>query len=352
MKTSELDYELPEELIAQQPLPRRSDSRLLVLARDHENLEHRRINEISEYFCTGDCLVLNDTKVIPARFFLRRESGGRIEGLFLNISDVGYWRVLLKNAGRIKKNEVLTLFDFRHDKLCAEYRLRIHERLDDGHWLLGPEFSESHLTVLDKTGITPLPPYIHRKHKREHAALDHERYQTVYAKLAGSVAAPTAGLHFTPELLNTIEQKGVHLVRLTLHVGLGTFKPVTVDDLQDHVMHEEFYRLDSATAEIINQTLDNQKRVIAVGTTSVRTLETLADNDRVTAGSGSTRLFITPGYRFQIAKAMLTNFHLPRSTLLALVCAFAGKEKVLDAYTQAVQQRYRFFSYGDAMLVI
>jgi S-adenosylmethionine:tRNA ribosyltransferase-isomerase len=341
MKTSELDFDLPEALIAQHPLNRRTDSRLMVLPRYSDKPLHRHFSDLLEYLNPGDCLVLNDTKVIPARFHLRRATGGHVEGLFLNLTEKGHWHVLLKSASRVKQNETLTLSE-------SQFALTVDQRQEEGHWILSPDFLESHLTILEKFGTMPLPPYIHRATDQT----DERRYQTVYADTAGSVAAPTAGLHFSDDFIEAIQQKNIHVAKLTLHVGLGTFKPVTVENLNDHVIHEETYCLCPQAAEVVNQTIDRAHRVIAVGTTSVRTLETLAQNNHVVSCSGSTRLFITPGFNFQITKAIITNFHLPRSSLLALVSAFAGTEQILNAYREAITQNYRFSSYGDAMLLL
>jgi len=369
MKTAELDYPLPEQLIAQQPLPQRDKSRLLVLRRDGSGIEHRRIGDLPNYLADGDCLVLNQSKVIPARFFARRATGGQVEGLFLQLNRQGQWQVLLKNASRLKIGEELILSPaiMRRDsgqELAAPLseqetpqprdenppalRLTIIEELNRGEWLLQLRPPQDYLNVLEQFGVTPLPPYIRRPPEPS----DRGRYQTVYATTPGSAAAPTAGLHFTDQLLRQLQEQGISIARLTLHVGLGTFQPVGTEELDHHDMHPERYVLDEPNAQLINAARQRGSRIVAVGTTAVRSLETAAKEHRVRAVAGSTRLFITPGYRFQIVDALLTNFHLPRTTLLALVCAFAGVDRVLAAYRTAVQMKYRFFSYGDAMLIL
>ena len=356
MRTEELDYHLPKRLIAQQPLLDRSASRLMVLdRRSGQPPEHRLFRDLPSYLAPGDCLVLNRTKVIPARFFLRRATGGRIEGLFLTLSDSGDWQVMLKNASRLGPSETLTITSPHvrpSDTPRTSPALTVVRRLDGGIWLLRPLFGEDHLHILAEFGSTPLPPYIHRCADPQTEQTDRTRYQTVYAATPGSVAAPTAGLHFTDQLLRQITASGVRIARLTLHVGLATFKPITTETLHDHPMHAEHYELDADNARLINRTLEQGKRLIAVGTTSVRTLESVARAGRVHPASGSTSLFITPGYRFQVTGAMLTNFHLPRTTLLAMVSAFATKDRILDAYRLAVEAEYRFYSYGDAMLLL
>lgn len=352
MKTSELDYYLPEELIAQQALSVRESSRLLVLNRADGSLAHRRFSDVADYLQAGDCLVLNESKVIPARFYCQRVTGGRIEGLFLKLDEAGHWQVLLKNAGKVKTGERLVLLCPNTMTPGADaVQLKAEVRLDNGGWVLSPEPARDHLSLLEAFGVTPLPPYIQRQ-AGQADAYDQQRYQTVYAKTPGSVAAPTAGLHFSQGLLKELGQKGITLAKVTLHVGQDTFKPVTAEELEEHPIHTEYCALDAANAAIINDAAARGGRVIAVGTTSVRTLESAASNGTVRAYQGATKLFITPGYRFKIVGGMITNFHLPRTTLLALVCAFAGKEFVLNAYREAVAQRYRFFSYGDAMLIL
>jgi S-adenosylmethionine:tRNA ribosyltransferase-isomerase len=349
MKTSELDYELPAELIAQRPSDIRSDSRLLVMKRGG-GLIDTYFKNIGEFLKPGDCLVLNDTKVIPARFFAQRASGAKIEGLFIRETKQGVWEALLRNGGRLKTGEIVYLLGCSKEKLC---QMQVSDSQPDGMRLLKVNHPADAHSILEEVGIMPLPPYIKRKHVSDSiAAMDRQRYQTVYAQYAGAVAAPTAGLHFTNELIEQLKQQGVKFAWLTLHVGLGTFKPVTVENLDEHQVHSEAYSLDEANADIINTAKSNGGRIIAVGTTSVRTLETIAQNGKVAAQNGCTQLFIKPGYQFKIIDAMLTNFHLPRSTLLALVGAFGGLENIFAAYRHAIKNHYRFYSYGDAMLII
>lgn len=349
MRTDELDYELPGELIAQAPAESRCGSRLLVMERAGGKVRDRSFVDITEYIDSGDCLVVNDTKVLPARFFARRLTGARLEALFLAEHTAGRWEVMLKNSRKVKCGEEIILFG--RDK--SEWgRAVALERFGDGRWLLEVGDESDVETSLAQIGFAPLPPYIRRDEDGEQAAADLQRYQTVYARRAGAVAAPTAGLHFTEELLAQLRDKGVRSAYVTLHVGAGTFKPVTAEHLGDHKMHSEWFRLAEEDAGVVNDTITRGGRIVAVGTTSVRTLETLAKDRRVEAGQGQTDLFIRPGYEFQIVDAMVTNFHLPRSTLLALVGAFAGLDNVLAAYRHAIDQRYRFYSYGDAMLVI
>ncbi|NLH15180.1 MAG: tRNA preQ1(34) S-adenosylmethionine ribosyltransferase-isomerase QueA [Phycisphaerae bacterium] len=351
MKTRQLDYDLPEDLIAQRPADRRSDSRLLVMDRASGALSDRRFFEIAELLDPTDCLVLNNTRVLAARFFVRRATGGRIEGLFLCQPQPGHWEVMLKNAQKVRPGEYLSLLD--HTGQVATVA-RVVERLGEGLWQLHAGGTEPAESLLDRIGFAPLPPYIKRRYDTENPQNqeDHRRYQTVYAASAGAVAAPTAGLHFTDELLAALRNKGISIAQVTLHVGAGTFKPVTVETLADHDIHSETWQIDDANAAIINEALDRGRRIIAVGTTSVRTLETAGSGGRILPGSGQTRLFILPGYKFRIVQGMITNFHLPRSTLLALVAAFTGLDPILAAYRHAIEQRYRFYSYGDAMLIM
>jgi len=354
MNTDELDYDLPERLIAQEPAPERTASRLMVLHRTTGCIEHRRFRDVVEYLGVGDCLVINDSRVVPARFWVRRLTGGRIEGLFLHQDEQGVWEVLLKNAGRVRVGEVVTLTRADAETPARHLTLTVQGRSSAGTWYLEPHFTKPAATVLQECGVPPLPPYIRRRPgDLETARRDRQRYQTVYARYDGSVAAPTAGLHFSSALLEAVRARGVVIARLSLHVGWGTFRPVTSERLEEHVMHAERYRLEEDQAELINTTRAGGGRVVAVGTTTVRVLETLAEaTGQVRPGEGWTDLFILPGYRFRVTGAMITNFHLPRSTLLALVCAFAGTREVLAAYRQAVEEGYRFYSYGDAMLIL
>jgi len=348
MKTKSLDYDLPAELIAQNPPPARTQSQLLVMDRGNTTLTDRKFEDVIEYINPGDCLVLNDTRVLPARFYAKRLTGAKIEGLFISQQQRSTWQVMLKNARRVKKGDHLAINDRQGAEFC---KARAIERTDDGQWyieLLSPLNAEQ---ILEKIGFAPLPPYIKRHAESKTTESDLERYQTVYARRTGAIAAPTAGLHFTEKLIEKLKAKGAQLAYVTLHVGAGTFKPVTSENLEDHDIHIEFYALDEENTRIINDSIEKQKRIIAVGTTSVRTLETIAKGRKVAPAKGSTKLFIKPGYEFKVVDAMITNFHLPKSTLIALVGAFAGMEEVLKAYQHAIQKKYRFYSYGDAMLI-
>jgi len=346
MRTDRLHYDLPAELIAQAPADSRSASRLLVLDRSTGRLTDSQFACLGDFLRPGDCLVLNDTKVLPARFFLRRHTGAALEGLFLAERE-GLWEVMLKGARKVKPGECLQIKD-RHgqDSRAAE----LIEKKAKGVCLLKVEGSAE--MVLEAVGFPPLPPYIRRDSDPDQAEQDRQRYQTVYARRPGAVAAPTAGLHFTEPLLDQLKGAGVCFASVTLHVGTGTFKPVTVDELDQHEIHREWFQLDQATAETINAARAAGRRIIAVGTTATRVLETVAAEGRVEPAEGDTNLFITPGYSFQIVDAMITNFHLPQSTLLALVAAFTSLEQILAAYHHAIAHRYRFYSYGDAMLIV
>ena len=340
MKTSDFYYDLPEELIAQDPLENRSDSRLMVLDKETGAVSHHVFREIVDYLNPGDCLVINDTKVIPARLIGEREgTGAKIEVLLLKRKTGDVWETLVKPGRKAKPG---TRIQFGGGLLVGE----VMDIVDEGNRLIRFEFEGIFEEILDQLGQMPLPPYI------THQLKDKDRYNTVYATHSGSAAAPTAGLHFTPELLKTIEEKGIDIARVTLHVGLGTFRPVKVDDVENHHMHSEFYMIDEEAAEKINRAKENGKRVICVGTTSCRTIESAADeNGRLKSCSGWTEIFIYPGYQFKILDCLITNFHLPESTLIMLVSALAGKEHVLAAYEEAVKERYRFFSFGDAMFI-
>ena len=335
MKTSDFYYDLPEELIAQDPLENRSDSRLMVLDKKTGAVSHHIFREIVNYLNPGDCLVINDTKVIPARLIGEKEgTGAKIEVLLLKRKTGDVWETLVKPGRKAKPG---TRIRFGGGLLVGE----VIDIVDEGNRLIKFEFEGIFEEILDQLGQMPLPPYI------THQLKDKDRYNTVYATHSGSAAAPTAGLHFTPELLKTIEEKGIDIARVTLHVGLGTFRPVKVDDVENHHMHSEFYMIDEEAAEKINRAKENGKRVICVGTTSCRTIESAADeNGRLKPCSGWTEIFIYPGYQFKILDCLITNFHLPESTL-----ALAGKEHVLAAYEEAVKERYRFFSFGDAMFI-
>lgn len=341
MKTSDFYYDLPEELIAQDPLENRSDSRLMVLDKETGAVSHHVFREIVDYLNPGDCLVINDTKVIPARLIGEREgTGAKIEVLLLKRKTGDVWETLVKPGRKAKPG---TRIQFGGGLLVGE----VMDIVDEGNRLIRFEFEGIFEEILDQLGQMPLPPYI------THQLKDKDRYNTVYATHSGSAAAPTAGLHFTPELLKIIEEKGIDIARVTLHVGLGTFRPVKVDDVENHHMHSEFYMIDEEAAEKINRAKKNGKRVICVGTTSCRTIESAADeNGRLKSCSGWTEIFIYPGYQFKILDCLITNFHLPESTLIMLVSALAGKENVLAAYEEAVKERYRFFSFGDAMFIV
>jgi len=361
---NDLDYDLSEELIAQGPSGKRDAARMLVVNRTAGEIRDGRIGGLVDCLRTGDVLVINDTRVIPARFFLRRATGGRIEGLFLEEPSRGTWRVLLKGAGRIKEGETVSI-DAGDDEEFHKIGFRATKSEGGGQWTLEVRTSQSAIEILDRVGQTPLPPYIRRGEKTPggtsplpgHSTqmrVDRERYQTVYAKHAGAVAAPTAGLHFTEELLDAVRTKGVQVVPVTLHVGLGTFKPIEAESIDKHRIHTERYHIPAATAAAVNVAGTERARVVAVGTTSVRTLESAASEDGrlpEAGGEGSTGLFIYPPYRFRVVDALLTNFHLPRSTLLALVMAFAGTDLTRRAYAHAIAHRYRFYSYGDAMFI-
>ncbi|MHB8171572.1 MAG: tRNA preQ1(34) S-adenosylmethionine ribosyltransferase-isomerase QueA [Thermincolia bacterium] len=338
MKVADFDYHLPEELIAQEPLELRDSSRLLVLPKVEGPVEHRIFRDVVEYLRPGDTLVVNNTKVIPARLFAVKEgTGARIEVVLLNRKDKDRWEVLIKPGKRAKPGTKLI---FGEGLLTA----LVVETTEVGGRILEFSYQGAFEEVLDRLGQMPLPPYITKE------LADKNRYQTVYAKKEGSAAAPTAGLHFTPALLDIIREKGVNVVDVLLHVGLGTFRPVQVEDITHHQMHAEFYSISRETAEVINNT---KGRVIAVGTTSVRALESSAIREGVVQeGSGWTEIFIYPGYEFKIIDGLITNFHLPKSTLLMLISALAGRERILDAYRIAVEERYRFFSFGDAMVIL
>lgn len=340
MKSSDFYYDLPQELIAQEPLAQRSSSRLLVLDRNDGSIEHKAFSNLTEYLNKGDCLVLNNTRVIPARLLGERaDTGGKIEFVLLKNIEGDIWEVILKPGKRAKPG---ARFVFGNNELQAE----IIEVVEGGNRLVRFEYEGIFQELLDKIGLMPLPPYITKKLK------DPERYQTVYSKYKGSAAAPTAGLHFTQALLEELKSKGIKLAYLTLHVGLGTFRPVKVEDIEKHIMHSEFYSIDAIAADTINRARNNGGRIIAVGTTSCRVLETISSDDgHIEPAEGWTDIFIYPGYRFKIMDALVTNFHLPESTLIMLVSAFAGKNNIMNAYHTAVNLKYRFFSFGDAMFI-
>lgn len=341
MKTSDFNFELPEELIAQEPLKDRASSRLLVLHKDTGEREHRHFRDIKEYLRHGDCLVVNDTKVLPARLFGERVgTGAVIEVLLLVRKELDIWEVLVRPGKKARPGDRIS---FGGGRLTAE----VLNVVEGGNRIIRFHYDGVFENILDELGEMPLPPYI------THTLEDKTRYQTVYAKHEGSAAAPTAGLHFTPELLEEIAEMGVKIAHVTLHVGLGTFRPVKVEDVLDHEMHAEYYVVEAEQAAIMNEAKRNGGRIFAVGTTSTRTLESVTDeNGVVQAKSGWTKIFIYPGYHFRAVDCLITNFHLPESTLIMLVSALAGKELVLETYAEAVQNRYRFFSFGDAMLIV
>lgn len=342
-----LDYELPEELIAQVPAPERSASRLLVADRAAGGLHDRRITDLPNLLRAGDALVLNDTRVVPAKFELQRATGGRIEGLFLHALASGAWRVLLRGGQRLAEGEVLHFAD-----AGADWRVIAERRGERGHWDLRVSGSAPAADVLRVVGRMPLPPYIKRQRSHdERDPADVARYQTVYAERDGAVAAPTAGLHFTPELLAQVASAGIEILRVTLHVGYGTFAPLEAEDLAEHEMHSEHAELRAEVGRRLRAIRESGGRVVAVGTTTLRALESAAAAGPLRAQAAETRLFIVPGYAFRVVDRLVTNFHLPRSTLLMLVSAFSGTELIRRAYAHAVARKYRFFSYGDAMLL-
>lgn len=340
MDVKDFRYDLPQELIAQDPLEDRSSSRLLVLDKDTGKITHKHFYDIIDYLDEGDCLVLNETKVIPARLMgVKKDTGAVVEILLLKRKSKTVWECLVKPG---KKCRVGAVIEFGEGLLTGT----VSDIVEEGNRIIEFEFDGIFEEILDKLGTMPLPPYI------THTLKDRNRYQTVYAKNEGSAAAPTAGLHFTKELLKDIEDKGVKLAKVTLHVGLGTFRPVKVSDVRQHHMHSEFFQVSKEAADIVNSTRANGKRVICVGTTSTRTVESASDDKGyLKEKSGWTDIFIYPGYKFKVSDALITNFHLPESTLVMLVSALAGREKVLHAYEEAVKEKYRFFSFGDAMFI-
>lgn len=340
MNVKDFNFDLPQELIAQHPLHKRDESRLMVVNKTNREIEHKRFKDIIDYLNPGDCLVLNDTRVLPARLLgVKEDTGGKMEFLLLKRIDVNHWETLVKPG---KKAKIGTNFIFGNGELKA----KVISISEGGSRIVEFEFQGIFEEVLDKLGEMPLPPYITEKLE------DKERYQTVFSKQIGSAAAPTAGLHFTEDLLSQIKAKGVKVAFVTLHIGLGTFRPVKAELVEDHEMHSEYYVLNKQTADVINETKQNGGRIIAVGTTSNRTLESIAnENGRVEEKSGWTDIFIYPGYKFKIVDALITNFHLPESTLIMLVSAFAGQNLVMGAYDMAVKEKYRFFSFGDAMFL-
>ncbi len=345
MKLSEFDYELPEELIAQFPAQKRDFSKLLVLSKSNGQLEHKHFYDIVDYFDENDVLVLNNTRVIPARLHAQKSTGANIEIFLLKEVKAQHWEVLLRPAKRVKPEDVL--------KISNELSAQLIEKYEDGKALIKLLYEGNIFEILDRVGKIPLPPYIERKMSDDELAkLDYERYQTVYAKNKGSVAAPTAGLHFTEEIIEKLKSKGVQVCYVTLNVGLGTFKPVNTENIEDHKMDNEVFEITQEAANIISNGMKNGKRIVAVGTTSTRTLETTFQKyGEIKAVKDSSEMFIYPGYEFKVVDALITNFHLPKSTLIMLVSALAGKDTIFNAYKEAIAQKYRFYSYGDCMFI-
>ena len=341
MKVSEFNYELPERLIAQVPIEKRDESRLMMLNREQQTIEHKTFKDIIEYLEPGDCLVRNNTKVLPARLYGKKETGANVEFLLLNRIEGDIWESIVRPGNKLHAG---TKVIFGDGLLEAE----ILDTMPGGTRKVQFKYEGIFNEILDKIGLMPLPPYIHEELKQN------DRYQTVYARHEGSAAAPTAGLHFTDELLKKLEEKGVKIANVTLHVGIGTFRPVKVENIEEHDMHSEHYYIKQEDADKINEAKRNGKRVIAVGTTSCRVLETIAsqENGQVEETEGDTKIFIYPGYKFKCIDGLITNFHLPESTLLMLVSALAGKEYVMRAYNEAVKEEYKFFSFGDAMCIL
>ena len=341
------DYELPRDLVAQEPLRNRADARLMVVDRHSQSIAHHHVRDLPELLAAGDCLVLNDTQVVPAQLIgTRQQTGGRWQGLFLAADESGIWQVLGKTRGNIAAGESIVLLD---QEMQESITLSLIGRSDGGSWLAVPDSDEPALEILDRIGRVPLPHYIHGGQMRPD---DRERYQTVYARNPGAVAAPTAGLHFTTELLTRLAQRKIGNVKVTLHVGVDTFRPITSSELAGHAMHSEWGRLDDAGAEKLIRCRDAGRRIVAVGTTSVRVLESAAADGTLRGWTDHTNLFIHPPYQFKAVDALMTNFHLPRTTLLVLVRTFGGDALIQRAYAEAIEQRYRFYSYGDAMLIL
>ena len=339
MKVTDFDYELPEELIAQTPIEKRDESRLMVLDRKEQTIEHKHFKDIIDYLEPGDVLVRNNTKVIPARLYGKKETGAKVEFLLLNNMEKDIWECIVRPGNKLHIGAKVIFGD---GLLKAE----VLDTMPGGTRKVEFHYEGIFNEILDKIGLMPLPPYIHESLK------ENDRYQTVYAKYEGSAAAPTAGLHFTPELLKKIEEKGIDIANVTLHVGIGTFRPVKEDTVEAHQMHSEHFYIKEEDCEKINKAKKSGHRVIAIGTTSCRVLETIADdNGYVKPTEGDTQIFIYPGYKFRCLDALITNFHLPQSTLVMLVSALAGKDYIMKAYKEAVKQKYRFFSFGDAMLI-
>ena len=340
MDVKDFYYDLPQELIAQTPLKKRDESRLMILDREKQTIEHKTFRDIIDYLEPGDCLVRNNTKVLPARLYGKKETGANVEFLLLNRIEGDIWECIVRPGNKLHQGAKVI---FGEGLLNAE----VLDVMEGGTRKVEFKYDGIFNEILDQIGLMPLPPYIHEELKEK------DRYQTVYAKYDGSAAAPTAGLHFTPELLKEIEEKGIEIANVTLHVGIGTFRPVKVDKIEDHHMHSEHFYIKQEDVEKINKAKQNGKRIISVGTTSTRVLETIADeNGLVKEAEGDTQIFIYPGYKFKCIDGLITNFHLPESTLLMLVSALAGKDYIMKAYEEAVKEKYRFFSFGDAMMIL
>jgi S-adenosylmethionine:tRNA ribosyltransferase-isomerase len=344
------DYVLPDELIAKRPPAHREDSRLLVVERAAGRITHAMVRDLPEWLHAGDCLALNDTRVVPARLLGHRTAtGGKWEGLFLNVTDMDHWRLLSQCRGKLQPGETIEVHPAHPSGEARALTLRLIEREADGVWQVHPEETTDVWSALDRWGTVPLPPYLHREAAD---ATDFERYQTIYARHKGSVAAPTAGLHFTPELLARCAERSVEQTYVTLHVGIGTFRPISAERLDEHVMHSEWCEVTRQTVRSLTEAQARGGRRIAVGTTTTRTLESASQSGQLEPWCGETSLFIRPPYEFRSIDGLLTNFHLPRSTLLVLVCTLAGRDLIMQAYADAIRERYRFFSYGDAMLIV
>ena len=344
------NYELPTELIATEPSQQRDQSRLLVLDRQSHTISHSSISDLPKFLEPGDCLVLNDTRVLSARLFgVRISTGGKWEGLYLGSNATGQWKLMSKTRGKLVPGEIIELKPAHQRTEQIQISLHMESKDTEGYWTATVQSDADHHKLLEHFGTMPLPPYMRRELATDE---DRERYQTVYANQPGAVAAPTAGLHFTPALLDRCTQKGIGIAKVTLHVGIGTFKPISAETLEEHKMHSEWCELSKESADLLNTTRQKGGRIVSVGTTSVRTLESVAREGSLKAWSGETDIFIYPPYKFQVVDCLLTNFHLPKSSLLVLVSAFASTELIREAYEKAVEAKYRFYSYGDAMLIL
>ena len=355
MKLSEFYYDLPKDLIAQHPLPSRDNSRLMILDRKNSSIHHNTFSNFPDYFYKGDLLLLNNTKVFPARLIgKKKNTGGKVEILLTLETEPGIWKAMIKSSGKLKENTEITFsLNGFSAVIIGKDKNNMGDKEYEAERLIQFDSEESVKTILDKIGLTPLPPYIKRNHDKPSSTLDKERYQTVYASKSGAIAAPTAGLHFTEDILNRLKKKGVEIAEVTLHVGTGTFKPVKTEFIEQHTMDPEYFEIDTSSAKKIKKAFSEKRRIITAGTTPSRTIESIdIEGDAVHPLSGRTDLFIYPGYNFRFVNALLTNFHLPGSTLLMLVYAFAGKKLAKKAYKEAIEKKYRFYSYGDAMLIL